>query len=148
MLFFFFSSRRRHTRCALVTGVQTCALPISWDELEHGAAVNVGNPHIVFFVPEADAGAHADLGPRIESDPLFHERVNVNVASLDGENQLQLRGWERGLGLTHACGTGACATAVAEIRAGLVRQPVTLSLPGGALVTPWAEGPPNVTRGP
>src|SRR3546814_1792999 len=68
---FFFSSRRRHTRCALVTGVQTCALPIlpmdtrdmpvAWDELEHGAAVNVGNPHIIFFVPEADAVALADL---------------------------------------------------------------------------------------
>src|SRR3546814_18321661 len=104
---------------------------VAWDELEHGATVNVGNPHIVFFVPEADAVALGELGPRIETDPLFPERVNVNVASLDGENQLQLRVWERGVGLTQACGTGACATAVAAIRAGLVRSPVTISLPGG-----------------
>src|SRR3546814_7594551 len=97
---------------------------VAWDELEHGATVNVGNPHIVFFVPEADAVALGELGPRIETDPLFPERVNVNVASLDGENQLQLRVWERGVGLTQACGTGACATAVAAIRAGLVRSQI------------------------
>src|SRR3546814_1737739 len=94
----FFSSRRRHTGCALVTGVQTCALPI------------------FFFVPEADAVALAELGPRIETDPLFPERVNVNVASLDGENQRQLRVWERGVGLTQACGTGACELGTASCR--------------------------------
>src|SRR3546814_129636 len=72
---------------------------------------------------------------------------DLNVASLDGENQLQLRVWERGVGLTHACGTGACATAVAAIRAGLVRSPVTISLPGGDLVIRWAEGAPIVMSG-
>src|SRR3546814_10511215 len=71
--------------------MDTRDMPVAWDELEHGAAVNVGNPHIVFFVPEADAVALGELGPRIETDPPFPERVNVNVASLDGENQLQLR---------------------------------------------------------
>src|SRR3546814_13838529 len=93
--------------------MDTRDMPVAWDELEHGAAVNVGNPHIVFFVPEADAVALADLGPRTESDPLFPERVNVNVASLDGEHQLQLPVWGRGFGLTPACGTGASAPAVA-----------------------------------
>jgi diaminopimelate epimerase len=122
-------------------------MPVAWDELEHGAAVNVGNPHIIFFVPEADAIALDELGPRIETDPLFPERVNVNVASLDGENQLQLRVWERGVGLTQACGTGACATAVAAIRAGLVKSPVTVSLPGGDLIIRWAPGEPIVMSG-
>src|SRR3546814_476411 len=116
-------------RIPLAMPMDTRDMPVAWDELEHGAAVNVGNPHIVFFVPEADAVALGELGPRIETDPLFPERVNVNVASLDGENQLQLRVWERGVGLTQACGTGACATAVAAIRAGLVQSPVTVSLP-------------------
>src|SRR3546814_15570737 len=75
--------------------MDTRDMPVAWDELEHGAAVNVGNPHIIFFVPEADAVALTDLGPRIETDPLFPERVNVNVASLDGPDRLQLRVWER-----------------------------------------------------
>ena len=131
----------------LAMPMDTRDMPVAWDELEHGAAVNVGNPHIVFFVPEADAVALGELGPRIETDPLFPERVNVNVASLDGENQLQLRVWERGVGLTQACGTGACATAVAAIRAGLVQSPVTLSLPGGDLVIRWAPGAPIVMSG-
>src|SRR3546814_860555 len=82
-------------RIPLAMPMDTRDMPVAWDELEHGAAVNVGNPHIVFFVPEADAVALGELGPRIETDPLFPERVNVNVASLDGENQLQLRVWER-----------------------------------------------------
>src|SRR3546814_6651720 len=80
--------------------MDTRDIPVAWDELEHGSTGNVGNPHIVFFVPEADAVALDELGPRIETDPLFPERVNVNVASLDGDNQLQLRVWERGVGLT------------------------------------------------
>ena len=131
----------------LAMPMDTRDMPVAWDELEHGAAVNVGNPHIVFFVPEADAVALDALGPRIETDPLFPERVNVNVASLDGDNQLQLRVWERGVGLTQACGTGACATAVAAIRAGLVQSPVTISLPGGDLVIRWAPGAPIVMSG-
>ena len=131
----------------LAMPMDTRDMPVAWDELEHGAAVNVGNPHIIFFVPEADAVALDELGPRIETDPLFPERVNVNVASLDGENQLQLRVWERGVGLTQACGTGACATAVAAIRAGLVKSPVTVSLPGGDLIIRWAPGEPIVMSG-
>ena len=101
----------------------------------------------MFFVPEADAVALDELGPRIETDPLFPERVNVNVASLDGDNQLQLRVWERGVGLTQACGTGACATAVAAIRAGLVQSPVTVALPGGDLIIRWAPGEAIVMSG-
>src|SRR3546814_19941945 len=76
----------------------------------------------------------------IENDPLFRERVNVNFAQVIGENHSRLIGWERGAGLTQACGTGACATAVAAIRRKLMTGPVTVSLPGGDLLIGWTPG--------
>ena len=124
----------------LAYALDTSALPVGWEGLEQGVAVNVGNPHIVFFVPDLDAIDLAQLGPQIEHDPLFPERVNVNVAQVTGPSRLELRVWERGAGLTRACGTGACATAVAAIRRGLVQSPVTVSLPGGDLAIAWAPG--------
>lgn len=117
------------------------ALPLSWGPLDRGMAVNIGNPHVVFFVPDADAIALDELGPAIEHDAVFPERVNVNVATVTPQG-IRLRVWERGAGLTLACGTGACATAVAAIRQKLVSSPVTVSLPGGDLSIAWdgAEG--------
>jgi diaminopimelate epimerase len=123
----------------LAYSIDTAAMPVGWDELRDPAAVNVGNPHLVFFVPDADAVPLERLGPRIEQDPLFPERVNVNVASLE-DGAIRLRVWERGAGLTRACGTGACATAVAAIRRKLVTSPVEVRLPGGALTIAWAPG--------
>ena len=123
----------------LAYAMDTAAMPVSWDGLEAPFAINVGNPHVVFFVDDADAVDLARLGPSIEHDPLFPERVNVNVASLEGE-AIRLNVWERGAGLTRACGTGACATAVAAIRQGLVRSPVEVRLPGGALTIDWQPG--------
>ncbi len=120
--------------------LDTADLPTAWGSLQHGAAVNVGNPHIVFFVTDLDAVPIDALGPEIEHDPLFPHRVNVNVAQVTGPSALRLRVWERGAGLTRACGTGACATAVAAIRRGLVRSPVTVSLPGGDLGIAWSTG--------
>src|SRR3546814_3432546 len=76
----------------------------------------------------------------IETDPLFPERVNVNFAQVIGENHIRLIVWERGAGLTQACGTGACATAVAAIRRKLMTGPVTVSLPGGDLLIGWTPG--------
>src|SRR3546814_11475548 len=103
--------------------MDTRDMPVAWDELEHGATVNVGNPHIVFFVPEADAVALGELGPRIETDPLFPERVNVNVASLDGSNQLPLRVWESGLRRTATWnGGGAGESEGIRIRIGGSRE--------------------------
>ena len=119
--------------------VDTAAMPVGWEELQSPAAVNVGNPHVIFFVDDADAVDLARLGPIIENDPLFPERVNVNVASLE-DGALRLRVWERGAGLTQACGTGACATAVAAIRRRLVASPVEVRLPGGSLTIEWAPG--------
>jgi diaminopimelate epimerase len=119
--------------------MDTAHLPVAWEELADPAAVNVGNPHVIFFVDDAYAVELERLGPIIERDPLFPERVNVNVASVDG-NRITLRVWERGAGLTRACGTGACATAVAAIRSGRTASPVTVALPGGDLVIEWAPG--------
>lgn len=128
--------------------LDTRDMPVAWEELAHGAAVNVGNPHIIFFVEDCDRIALDQLGPLIEHDALFPQRINVNVASLIGDNHLKLRVWERGVGLTQACGTGACATAVAALRAGLVHSPVKVSLPGGDLTIAWTQGSPIVMTGP
>lgn len=120
--------------------MDTAAMPVGWGELENPAAVNVGNPHVVFFVDDAGAVDLGTIGPEIEHDALFPARVNVNVASLAGPDHLTLHVWERGAGLTRACGTGACASAVAAIRRGLVGNRVTVTLPGGDLIIEWREG--------
>jgi diaminopimelate epimerase len=120
--------------------MDTLHLPTSWEDLPAPACVNVGNPHVVFFVDDLAITDCARLGPLIETDPLFPARVNVNFAQVVGDNHLRLIVWERGAGLTQACGTGACATAVAAIRRGLMAGPVTVSLPGGDLVITWSQG--------
>jgi len=119
--------------------MDTAAMPVSWESLQNPFAVNVGNPHIIFFVANAGAVELERLGPLIERDPLFPERINVNVASID-DGAIKLRVWERGAGLTLACGTGACATAVAAISRRLATSPVEVRLPGGALNIEWAPG--------
>jgi diaminopimelate epimerase len=128
--------------------MDTARMPVGWEGLEGPMAVNVGNPHVVFFVDETQAVELERIGPIIEHDPLFPERVNVNVASLAGPDHLKLRVWERGAGLTRACGTGACATAVAAVRRGLVASPVRVTLPGGDLVIAWEPGGTILMSGP
>ena len=128
--------------------MDTAAMPVGWEELQAPAAVNVGNTHVIFFLPDPNVVDLERLGPIIETDPLFPARVNVNVASIEGPQRLRLRVWERGVGLTRACGTGACATAVAAIRSGKVRSPVTVALPGGELVIDWAPGSTIRMTGP
>jgi diaminopimelate epimerase len=123
----------------LAYAMDAAAMPVGWEDLRNPFAVNVGNPHVVFFVDDADAVDLARLGPLIERDPLFPERVNVNVASIE-DGAIRLRVWERGAGLTLACGTGACATAVAAISRKLVTSPVTVRLPGGPLRIAWSPG--------
>jgi diaminopimelate epimerase len=132
----------------LAMPMDTREMPVGWEELERPSVVNVGNPHVIFFVPDCDTVDLERLGPIIEHDPLFPERINVNVASVTSANRLKLRVWERGVGLTRACGTGACATAVAALRAKLVSGPVTVSLPGGDLIIDWAEGKTIRMQGP
>jgi len=131
----------------LAYAVDTAAMPVGWEELQRPSAVNVGNPHVVFFVEDGGAVDLARLGPLIEHDPLFPERVNVNVASLE-DGAIRLRVWERGTGLTQACGTGACAAAVAAIRRKLAASPVEVRLPGGALSIEWDGSGPVRMSGP
>ena len=127
--------------------MDTASMPVAWEELQNPFAVNVGNPHVIFFVEDSDQLDLARLGPLIETDPLFPERINVNVASVEG-GALKLRVWERGAGLTLACGTGACATAVAAIARGLVHSPVEVHLPGGSLHIAWSRGSSILMSGP
>jgi len=126
--------------------IDTNPLPMAWGELVRPMALNVGNPHLVFFVDDVDSVPIQELGPRIEDDPAFPERINVNVAHAE-ENGVSLRTWERGAGLTLACGTGACATAVASIRTKRASSPVKVSMPGGSLMIAWAPGEPIRMRG-
>jgi diaminopimelate epimerase len=132
----------------LAYAMDTAAMPVGWEDLADPIAVNVGNPHVVFFVEDGDAIELDRLGPLIEHDPLFPERINVNIATVTGPNALKLRVWERGAGLTLACGTGACATAVAAIRSKRVSSPVAVSLPGGTLTITWAPGEQITMTGP
>ena len=126
--------------------MDTTALPMAWDGLEQPFAVNVGNPHVVFFVPDAREVPLQELGPRIENDPAFPERINVNVATYVND-RLKLRTFERGAGETLACGTGACARAVAAIATRRAQSPVRVDMSGGSLTIDWAPGRPILMRG-
>lgn len=119
----------------LARAVDTDHLPLPGDPV----AVGMGNPHCVFFVPDAMAVDLAAVGPALEHDPLFPQRTNVEFASVTGENRLRMRVWERGSGITLACGSGACATAVAAATRGLTGRQVTLDLDGGVLEIDWRE---------
>jgi diaminopimelate epimerase len=135
-------------RIPLAYAMDTRDMPVGWEELENPIAVNVGNPHAIFFVPDCDAVDLVRLGPEIEHDPLFPERININVATVTARDAIRLRVWERGAGLTRACGTGACATAVGAMRRGLVDRRVTVTLPGGPLSIEWREDGQIVMTGP
>ena len=126
--------------------MDTAALPMAWDGLEQPFAVNVGNPHVVFFVPDAREVPLQELGPRIENDLAFPERINVNVAT-DVHDRLKLRTFERGVGETLACGTGACASAVAAIATKRAQSPVRVDMTGGSLIIEWAPGQQIRMRG-
>ncbi len=110
-------------------------LPLAGDPV----AVGMGNPHCVIFVPDAEAMDLPTLGPSYEHDPLFPQRTNVEFATLIGPDRLRMRVWERGAGITLACGSGACATAVAAHLRGLTGRRVTLDLDGGVLEIDWRE---------
>ena len=113
--------------------------PASAPVLSHPCAVNVGNPHAVFFVEDVEAVPLATVGPMLEHHPLFPERVNVEVAELLGPGRIRMRVWERGAGITSACGTGACATLVAAVRRKLGPRTAEVELDGGPLRIEWRE---------
>lgn len=98
------------------------------------SAVNMGNPHAIFFVEDCAAFDLPGFGARIETHPIFPEKANISLASPDGPNAFKVRVWERAAGITLACGTAACATAVAAARLGLALGDIRITLPGGSLV--------------
>ncbi len=115
------------------------------DGARHEAsAVSVGNPHVVLFVEDAEAVPVADLGPRIETHPMFPERTNVEFVSVHGEGKVRMRVWERGVGITKACGSGACAVAAAAFRRGLTGRKVEVVLDGGSLHMEVREGDDHI----
>ncbi len=140
--------RLRWDEIPVAYAMDTLDMPVGWEDLENPVGVNVGNPHVIFFVPDCDAVDLERLGPLIENDPLFPDRINVNVASIIGPDHLALRVWERGAGLTRACGTGACATAVAAIRRKLTGRTVRVDLPGGPLTIAWPQDGTITMTGP
>ncbi len=111
-------------------------------------AVDMGNPHAVFFVDEVADIDLAIVGPMIENHPLFPERANVSVAALAATDVIRLRVWERGVGITSACGTAACATLVAAHRRGLCARAAQVVLDGGALEVVWGEDDHVTMTGP
>jgi diaminopimelate epimerase len=138
--------RFRWDEIPLAYAMDTNSLPMAWDGLEQPFAVNVGNPHLVFFVPDAREVNLEQLGPAIENDPAFPDRINVNVATLV-HDRLKLRTFERGAGETLACGTGACASAVAAIVTKRAESPVTVDMTGGSLTVSWEAGQSIRMRG-
>jgi diaminopimelate epimerase len=101
------------------------------------SVVNMGNPHAVFFVPNLERIDAAGLGARIEVDPMFPEKANVTFAEIIARDEVKARVWERGVGLTLACGSAACATLVAAVRLELMDRKGTVRLPGGDLIIEW-----------
>ena len=115
---------------------------------ERFAAVSMGNPHAIFFVPDVAAIDLATVGPKIEHHPLFPERANVSFVEIAGRDRILLRVWERGAGATLACGSAACASLVAAARAGLTERRATVALPGGELTITWRSDDHVLMTGP
>ncbi len=112
-------------------------------------AISMGNPHCVIFIKEdVDRFPLEKIGPMIETDPLFPARVNVEFVKVIERGEVKMRVWERGVGETLACGTGACATVVACIKNDLTDSKVLVHLPGGDLVIEWVEGSSVFMTGP
>lgn len=121
----------------LITACDTLHLSLALGPLADPVAVSMGNPHCVFFVPAVAAIPLDELGPKLEHHPLFPQRTNVEVVEVLAPDRLLMRVWERGAGLTQACGSGACAVLVAAVRRGLSARKATVVQPGGELQIEW-----------
>jgi diaminopimelate epimerase len=125
----------------LARPMDTLHLDLAVGPVADPAAASMGNPHATFFVPDVTRVPVADLGPRLEHDPLFPERANIGFAEIQAPDRIRLRVWERGAGLTRACGSGACAALVNAHRRGLTGRRATLVMDGGELEIEWrADG--------
>lgn len=118
--------------------------PIDAPVLHTPGAVNMGNPHAVFFVDDPYRFNLEQIGPLLENHPIFPDRANIGLAAVKASDHIVLRVWERGAGITRACGSGACAALVAAVRRELSARKATVSLPGGDLVIEWRESDGHV----
>jgi diaminopimelate epimerase len=127
-------------------------VPVYAGMISDAVCVNMGNPHAVFFVASLDVADLRTIGPRLEHDPMFPEKANIEVAQvlspLNGRARIRMRVWERGVGITMACGTGACAVLVAASRRGLVPRKADVILDGGTLGVEWREDGNVLMTGP
>lgn len=127
-------------------GERCVRLPVEVDDrLLHVTCVSMGNPHAVIFVDRLDDLDLARIGPRLERHPLFPNRINVHTAAIQSRREASVRTWERGSGLTLACGTGACAVLVAGVLEGRMDRQAVVHLPGGTLGIEWAESEDGVS---
>ncbi len=129
-------------------GIELQIGPIDDPVLHSPSAVNVGNPHVIFWVDDVDAYDLDRFGPLLENHPIFPERANISLAQITSDKSLTLRTWERGAGLTLACGSAACAAAVSAARKGLTGRTCKVSLPGGDLDIEWAPNNHILMSGP
>jgi diaminopimelate epimerase len=132
----------------LARPMDTLTADIGAGPLAGPVCTNIGNPHATFFVADADSVDLAALGPRLETDPLFPERANIGVATVESAGRIRLRVWERGAGITLACGSGACAALVAAHRRGLTGREAAVLLDGGGLAIRWRDDGHVIMTGP
>ncbi len=132
----------------LAEAMDTLHLPVSAGRLSDPVGVGMGNPHAVFFVLDAEAVPLSDLGPQLEHHALFPERCNIEAAQVLDDGRIRMRVWERGAGITLACGTGACATLVAAARRGLTGRKADILLDGGVLSIEWLDNNHVMMTGP
>jgi len=132
----------------LAEACDTQRLPLGLGPLQDPVGVNVGNPHAVFFVPDVAAIDLEKLGPALERAPLFPERANIEIVQVLAPDRLRMRVWERGAGITLACGSGACASLVAAARRGLTGRRADVVLDGGTLAIEWLENNHVLMTGP
>ncbi|MBV8166883.1 MAG: diaminopimelate epimerase [Alphaproteobacteria bacterium] len=126
----------------------TLSVPVEVGELARPTCVSMGNPHAVFFVPDAAAVPLETLGPALEHHPMFPERANIEVAEVRTPHRIRLRVWERSAGITRACGSGACATIVAANLRGLTGRRAVIELDGGELTLEWLRNGHVLMTGP
>jgi diaminopimelate epimerase len=129
-------------------GIELQVGPIDAPLLHTPGCVNMGNPHVVFFVDDAETAPVLTMGPLIEHHPLFPEAANVGFAQVQTRDRIRLRVWERGVGETKACGTGACAAMVAASRRGKIDRHATLVMNGGELLINWRDDDHVLMTGP
>jgi diaminopimelate epimerase len=122
--------------------------PIDNPIIHTPSVVNVGNPHAIFWVDRLDVVDLGKIGPMLEYHRLFPERANISLAVVRSRNEIDLKTWERGAGLTRACGSAACAVAVCAVRKNLTERKVTVNVPGGPLVIEWTSGNRILMTGP